>query len=76
MPPKGEELTDEALDKRYERIAELRSKEMQREHELAWLELEGVPELTIDNLARIIELWTKIPASSIREDEFERSCGA
>lgn len=68
----GEELTDEALDKRYERIAELRSKEMQREQELASLELEGVPELTIDNLARIIELWTKIPASSIREDEFER----
>ena len=26
----------------------------------------------MDNLARIIELWTKIPASSIREDEFER----
>lgn len=70
--PKGEELTDEALDKRYERIAELRSKEMQREQALASLELEGVPELTIDNLARIIELWTKIPASSIREDEFER----
>ena len=70
--PNGEELTDEALDKRYERIAELRSKEMQREQELASLELEGIPELTIDNLARIIELWTKIPASSIREDEFER----
>ncbi len=70
--PEGEELTDEALDKRYERIAELRSKEMQREQELASLELEGLPELTTDNLARIIELWTKIPASSIREDEFER----
>lgn len=70
--PKGEELTDDVLDKRYERIAELRSKEMQREQELASLDLEGVPELTVDNLARIIELWTKIPASSIREDEFER----
>ena len=69
---KGEELTDDVLDKRYERIAELRSKEMQREQELASLDLEGVPELTVDNLARIIELWTKIPASSIREDEFER----
>ena len=70
--PAGEELTDEQLDKRYERIAELRSKEMQREQELACIELEGLPELTEDNLARIIELWTKIPASSIREDEFER----
>ena len=70
--PTDGELTDEVLDKRYERIAELRSKEMQREQEIASLELEGKPELTIDNLARIIELWTKIPASSIREDEFER----
>ena len=70
--PEGEELTDELLDKRYARIAELRSKEMQREQEIASIELEGKPELTIDNLARVIELWTKIPASSIREDEFER----
>ncbi len=70
--PNAEELTDADLDKRYERIAELRSKEMQREQELASIELEGIPELTVDNLARIIELWTKIPASSIREDEFER----
>ena len=70
--PAGEALTDEALDKRYARIAELRSKEMQCEQALASLELEGIPELGVDNLARVIELWTKIPASSIREDEFER----
>ena len=70
--PDGGELTDEVLDKRYERIAEMRSKEMQREQEITSLELGGKPELTMDNLARIIELWTKIPASSIREDEFER----
>ena len=30
------------------------------------------PELTRENLARVIELWTKIPASSITEDEFDR----
>lgn len=70
--PAGEALTDEVLDKRYARIAELRSKEMQCEQALASLELEGIPELGVDNLARVIELWTKIPASSIREDEFER----
>ena len=29
----------------------------------------------MDNLARIIELWTKIPASSIKEDELERLAG-
>ena len=32
----------------------------------------GDPQLTMDNLARVIELWTKIPASKIREEEFKR----
>ena len=73
-PPKGEQLTDEMLDMRYARIAELRSKEMQLQAELEQLEAHK-PKLTEDNLARIIELWTKIPASSIREDEFERLAG-
>ena len=66
------ESDPEKLDKRYARIAELRSKEMQLENELAALSVRGRPELTVDNLARIIELWTKIPAASIREDEFVR----
>ena len=70
--PAGETMTDEMLDKRYERIAELRSREMQREQEIASIDLLGKPELTTDNLARIIELWTKIPASSICADEYER----
>ena len=65
-------FTDEMLDKRYARIAELRSKEMQLESELAELKAQGRPKLTMDNIAHIIELWTKIPASSIREDELER----
>ena len=70
--PKGVPLTDEQLDQRYARIAELRSKEMQLEAKLQELDAKPRPELTVDNLARIIELWTKIPASSIREDELER----
>ncbi len=73
--PKGVEMTEEMLDKRYARIAELRSKELQLEQELQELDKKPVPELTMDNLARIIELWTKIPASSIREDELERLAG-
>ena len=36
------------------------------------LQVKGRPVLSEENLARIIELWTKIPASSIRADEFER----
>ena len=65
-------FTDELLAKRYARIAELRSKEMKLEAELVEIKAQGRPKLTMDNIARIIELWTKIPASSIREDELER----
>ncbi len=71
-PPKGQEFSQEMLDKRYARIAQLRSREMQRESELRELDAKPRPALTMDNLARIIELWTKIPASTIREDELER----
>ena len=67
----AQNLSEEQLDRRYARIAELRSREIQREQELESLK-DHRPALTMDNLARIIELWTKIPASSIREDEFER----
>ena len=70
--PGGEPLTNEQLDMRYARIAKLRSREMQLEQELERMKKAGRPKLTVDNLARIIELWTKIPAASIREDEFER----
>ena len=66
------ETDPEKLDQRYARIAELRSKEMQLENELSALKAKGRPALTVDNLARIIELWTKIPASSIKENELER----
>ncbi len=70
--PQGEDLTDEMRDRKYARIAELRSLEIQREEELQRLREKPAPALTMDNLARIIELWTKIPASTIREDEMER----
>ena len=70
--PSGQELTDELLDQRYARIAALRSREMQREAELRELEAKPMPALSMDNLARVIELWTKIPASTVRADELER----
>ncbi len=58
-------------DANYERLAELRSKELQLSREKEILLNEKRPELTLANLAHIIEMWTKIPASSIREDEYE-----
>ena len=71
-PEEGKELTEEQLDARYARIAELRSQEMRIQGELEELEKLGTPELTMDNIARVIELWTKIPASKIREEEYKR----
>lgn len=59
----------------YERLAQIRSKTMQLNDELAAVKAKGMPKLTPDNLARVIELWTKIPAASIKEDEFERLAG-
>ena len=71
-PEEGKEFTQEELDTRYARIAELRSQEMRLQAELTEIEKKGVPQLTMENLARVIELWTKIPASKIREEEFKR----
>ena len=56
----------------FERLAAIRSRQMQISDELAVLKAKGRPALTAQNLARIIELWTKIPASNITEDEFAR----
>ena len=68
------ELPDKT-DTDFARMAELRSRKLQLEKEIAVLEEEPKPVLTMDNLARIIELWTKIPAASIRADEFEQLAG-
>ena len=67
--------TQEQTEARYARIAELRSKELRLSQEQQELNAKGRPKLTVDNLARIIELWTKIPASSVKEDELERLAG-
>ncbi len=71
-PEEGKEFTPEELEQRYARIAELRSQEMRLQEELAEIEKKGAPQLTMENIARVIEMWTKIPASKIREEEFRR----
>ena len=68
-------LSGTAGDGDFEKLAELRSRDLQLKDELSQIEAKGMPELTADNLAHIIELWTKIPASNIRADEFERLSG-
>ena len=71
-PPEGQEFTEKELDDRYARIAELRSQEIRITDELDVLRAKGTPQLTMENIARVIEMWTKIPASKIKEEEFKR----
>ena len=54
----------------FERLAKLRSNVCRLDAEIAELEAKPAPVLTMENLARIIELWTKIPASKIRAQEY------
>ena len=69
---KERELLQGAEEPDFERLAELKSLTIKAQTELDELCAQGDPQLTMDNLARVIELWTKIPASRIREDEFRR----
>lgn len=68
-------LLADTENEHYERLAEIRSKTMQLNDELLSLNAKGLPKLTEENIARIIELWTKIPAANVKEDEFDRLAG-
>ena len=68
-------LTDDTENQHYERLALLRSKLCQVEAQITELEKIPAPCVTIENLARIIELWTKIPASKIKAQEYEQLKG-
>ena len=65
------EKTEQTQDD-YARIATLKAKACQLGEEIADLESKPKPRLNMDNLARIIELWTKIPASKIQAQEYEQ----
>ncbi len=68
-------LNENAEEQNFERIAILRSKLCQLEEEIGKLEQVPPPAVTMENLARIIELWTKIPASKIKAQEYEQIKG-
>jgi len=65
-----QKLNEDTQNVDYEAIAKLRSRLMQLEAEIEELEQVPPPQVTMENLARIIELWTKIPASKIKEQEY------
>ena len=57
----------------YENIAQAKTNVLRLSDELAFLESEKTKVvLTRQHLAEVIEIWTKIPAGTINENEFER----
>ena len=68
-------LTDDTENEHYERLATIRSKLLRIAAEIERLEALPKPQVTMENLARIIELWTKIPASKIKAQEYEQIKG-
>ena len=68
-------LNENTENQDYERLALIRSKLMQLAAKIEELEKHPKPAVTMENLARIIELWTKIPASKIKAQEYEHIKG-
>jgi len=68
-------LNEDTENQNYERLAILRSKLLQLASKIEELEALPKPAVTMENLARIIELWTKIPASKIKAQEYEQIKG-
>ena len=62
---------DQVEQNRYEEITKLRAEELKLSARLNELEPEAKAiEMTEDEIANVIELWTGIPATSITENEF------
>ena len=68
-------LNEDTQNQNFERLATLRSKLLQVASKIEELEKLPKPQVTMENLARIIELWTKIPASKIKAQEYEQLKG-
>ena len=67
---KGDEKETE---KQYEKIANIRSEELALSDKLRTLESECEKiELSADDLASVVEVWTGVPALTISENEFKR----
>ena len=68
-------LNEQTENQDYERLAHVRSKLLQCAARIEELEAMPKPAVTMENLARIIELWTKIPASKIKAQEYAQIKG-
>ena len=67
-----EVLLENTSEQAYERLAAIKSTELRLQDERQQLEEKCRPALTAEHLANVIELWTRIPASQICEQEYER----
>ncbi len=63
---------EEQGDEIYKEIAELNSEKCLLQSAIAELGSVGDAVLTFDHLAYVLELWTGIPASKIKQQEFEK----
>ena len=63
---------ESAEEQDFEKIAQNRSRMLQLQEQLDELRRQPAPQVTLDDLARVIELWTKIPASKVRQQDFLR----
>ena len=70
------QATDEERNKHYEMIASIKASRMKNEQEYEKLkEQMQTIDLGLEDLARVIEIWTGIPSGSITANEFERLLG-
>ncbi len=70
-----EQSTDSSLgEDKYRRLAEIRVEQINLQTKADELKPSSeIPqEVTLEHLAKVIEIWTGIPATSINEDEFKR----
>ena len=67
----AEAVTEKNEEKKYERIAKIKSKELALSERLATLEPECEKViLSLEDIASVIEIWTGVPATTIKENEF------
>ncbi len=73
LEAKSETIPDEAKERYWQEVADLKVSVSQAEQRLAALDAAcDKLEVTVADLADVVEIWTGIPASDIKEQEFEQ----
>jgi len=68
-----EEIQPDGSEESFAELAAIREKECRIEEEIKTLEANRQPvHITVDQLASVVEVWTGVPASKIKESEFKK----